>query len=76
LERIVWIDPPFIRQRERCRFRDGANRSPVGTKEGPKAMAGSPDAADRGRLPHLTASRRLAHGFRPFAKTMRDHRNV
>jgi hypothetical protein len=37
--------------------------------EGSKAMAGSPDA-----LP--AASRRLAHGHRPFAKTMREDRNV
>jgi small subunit ribosomal protein S15 len=30
----------------------------------------------RGTSPHVTASCRLAHGFRPFAKTMRDNRNV
>jgi len=38
--------------------------------KGSEAMAGSPDAVEIA-FSRVTASRRLAYGFRPFAKTMK-----
>ena len=67
--------PAFARQQMLpiCMERAGA-RSYL--TEGPKAMAGSPDAERHCSIAAPTASRRLAYGFRAFAKTMKDNRNV
>jgi hypothetical protein len=57
-------------------FCDGSNCSSVGTKKARRPWQDRQTLLVRGPLPHVTASCRLAHGFRPFAKTMRDNRNV
>jgi hypothetical protein len=67
--------PLFIRQRGRCR-RNGGPISPVSVKEGAKPWQDRRMLFRFADWPQTACARRLAHGPRRIAKTMKDDRNV